>query len=101
MKIVINTCYGGFSFSDEFKTFFGIQPDSRPPYNEILGLPGNAHTSWRAHPRLIAALEEFGLEKASGVISRLKIVEIPDGVTWRIDDYDGLEVIREESRVWE
>jgi hypothetical protein len=101
MKIVINICFGGFSFSTDFKTFFDIPIDSRRPSNESLGLPEDDYISWRAHPKLITALEAFGLEKASGVLSRLKIVEIPDDVIWEIENYDGSEVVREVSRVWE
>lgn len=53
----------------------------------------------RNDPFLIKVIEELG-ESASGKHSELKIVEIPDDVKWEIEEYDGLEKIRECSRVW-
>lgn len=49
---------------------------------------------------LIAVIEELGEEAASGRFAELKIVEIPDDVSWEIDDYDGVETLHEVHRVW-
>jgi hypothetical protein len=54
----------------------------------------------RADPVLIAVIEELGSEKASGDFAKLHIVEIPDGVDWEIDEYDGIESISEKHRSW-
>lgn len=48
---------------------------------------------------LIAVVEELGKE-ANGRHAELKVVEIPDGVNWEIDDYDGIETIHEVHRSW-
>jgi len=48
---------------------------------------------------LIAVVEELGKEAGSKV-SDLVVVEIPDGVTWTIQDYDGVESIHEAHRIW-
>lgn len=48
---------------------------------------------------LIAVVEELGKE-ANGRFSSLEVVEIPDGVNWEIDDYDGMETIEEVHRSW-
>lgn len=53
----------------------------------------------RADPLLVQAVEELGVE-ADGQHARLKVVEIPDGVDYEIDDYDGVETIHEKHRVW-
>jgi len=53
----------------------------------------------REHPDLIKVIEELG-EKANSESSELRIVEIPDGVDYEIDDYDGIESIHEKHRVW-
>ena len=53
----------------------------------------------RAHPDLIAVVEELG-DKASGRWSRLKIIEIPADVDWVIEEYDGYEWIAEKHREW-
>lgn len=56
--------------------------------------------SYRADKRLIYAIEKVGIKKASGVLSCIEIVEIPDGTDWEIDDYDGYETIHEKHRSW-
>jgi hypothetical protein len=38
---------------------------------------------------------------ANGSFSRLKIVEIPDGVEWTIQEFDGNEWVAEKHRTWE
>lgn len=48
---------------------------------------------------LIQVIEELG-EKASGSLSKLEIVEIPDDVDWEINEYDGLEHVAEKHRTW-
>ena len=58
------------------------------------------HDEYRTHPRLIAAIEKVGEDKASGPLAEVHIVDIPDGVSWEIDDYDGIEHIAETHRVW-
>lgn len=53
----------------------------------------------RTDPDLIAVVEELG-EKANGRCAQLEIVEIPDDLDWEIDEYDGIETIREKGRSW-
>jgi hypothetical protein len=53
----------------------------------------------RADPKLIQVVEELG-EEASGACAKLKIVEIPDGIDYEIDEYDGLESVEEKHRSW-
>lgn len=48
---------------------------------------------------LIAVVEELGKE-ANGRFAQLEVVEIPDGVNWELDDYDGIETIHEVHRIW-
>lgn len=38
--------------------------------------------------------------KASGRYSDLRVVKIPDGIEWEIDEYDGLETVEEKHRSW-
>lgn len=57
----------------------------------------------RADPDLIKVVEELGSghrKGASGKCADLVIVEIPDGIKYEIDEYDGLETIREQHRSW-
>lgn len=53
----------------------------------------------RTNPLLIQVVEELGHE-ADGSCAELKIVEIPDGVDYEIDEYDGNETIDEVHRSW-
>jgi hypothetical protein len=48
---------------------------------------------------LVKVVEELGNE-AGGRFSRLRIVEIPDGVDYEIEEYDGMEWIAEKHRTW-
>lgn len=53
----------------------------------------------RDDPLLIRVVEELGV-LASDAYAELKIVEIPDGVEWVINDYDGNESLEEVHRSW-
>ena len=53
----------------------------------------------RTDPKLIQVVEELG-EKANGQHAKLKIIEIPDGVDYEIDEYDGVESVNERHKSW-
>ena len=53
----------------------------------------------RDDPLLVEVVKELG-KKANGACAELKIVKIPDGVEWEIDEYDGLETIDEKHSSW-
>lgn len=102
MKIVINSCHGGFGLSreavDRYCAEKGIET-------------GEWNTTWRFYskfhdrdiPRddelLVRLVEELG-DNANGHCAELKIVEIPEGVDWYIEEYDGMEWISERHRTW-
>jgi hypothetical protein len=92
MKIVINKDYGGFSLSDE----------ATKRYAELKGSEGegwNCRGVERNDPVLIQVVEEMG-DAAGGQFASLGIVEIPDGVQWQIEEYDGMEWVAEKHRTW-
>ncbi len=90
MKIVINTCFGGFGLSLEAMQFLGYTPDSE--YDCHRNIPRN-------DPKLIECIETIG-KQANGKYAQLRIVEIPDDVSWHIEEYDGNEHIAEDHRTW-
>lgn len=101
MKVVINTCYGGFGVSKAVYKELGMEWDGYGyPRNEDFGIDSYDYLAYRAHPALIAAIEKVGEKKASGDFANLRIVDIPDGVEWEINKYDGRETVREKSRSW-
>jgi hypothetical protein len=53
----------------------------------------------RTHPLVIRVIEELG-EAANDGCAELSIVEIPDGTSYEISEYDGREHIAETHRTW-
>lgn len=100
MKVVVNRCYGGFGLSEALYEELGIPWDGYGfiPFDDLP--PSRSHPDLRTDPRLIAAIEKIGEEAASGDLSSLEIVEIPDGTDFYIDDHDGIEMIHEEHDSW-
>lgn len=58
-----------------------------------------AHPEDRTDKLLVQVVEELGIE-ANGSYAMLEVIEIPDGVDWEIDEYDGMESIHEKHRSW-
>lgn len=108
-RIAINICFGGFCLSPEairhYAALKGITLTEREnEYNEAdFFYPDGNWFSDRELPRddphLIETLKALGPE-ADGFCASLKIVEIPDGVLWKIEGYDGKEHIAETHRTW-
>lgn len=99
MKIVINNCFGGFSISKAAAEFMAYKGNEAAI--KMLAEPGRFHgyDVDRQDPDLVAAVETLG-KAANGGCAELKVVEIPDGVEWEIQEYDGNEHIAEKHRVW-
>ena len=78
MKIVINTCYGGYGLSDKAMRKLGIEDE-----DDIK----------RTDERLIKLVEKDP-EGTSGDFAELAVVEIPDEATdYDFMEYDGVESI--------
>jgi hypothetical protein len=158
MKIVINTCFGGFSLSpravarlaalqgkpcffftrkvgtgmDDLESITLEEAQQQGGYTSAFTIPNPSSVigeqggqSWaemsmderiasnlryeavslndrpedRANPLLIQTVEELG-EAANGRFAELKVIEIPDGVEWEINEYDGVESVHEKHRSW-
>lgn len=93
MKIVINTCYGGFGLSTQaFELYLAKKGVASIKSDERLDIP-------RDDADLVNIVCELG-KRANNNYSDLKIVEIPDDVEWQIQDYDGIEWVSEKHRIW-
>ena len=53
----------------------------------------------RTSETLVKAVEKLG-KKASGQHASLEVIEIPDGIDYYIDEYDGIESVHENHRSW-
>jgi hypothetical protein len=53
----------------------------------------------RSHPLVVRVVEELGAE-ASAKVADLKVVDIPDGTEYEINEYDGMEHVAELHRIW-
>lgn len=101
MKIAINRTWGGFGVSESIYKELGFKWDDYGYLdNEKFGIEDNNDYAWRIEPRLIAAIEKIGEEKASGCCAHIKITEIPDGIEWEIAEYDGIESVHEQHNSW-
>ncbi len=111
-KIAYNDCYGGFHLSraatmryaelkgitlypeergDDWSTYWTVPPGEArnvPHSNWKLQFPYDRELR-RDDPILIQVIEELG--NAAGKC--IKIAELPDGAKWRIDEYDGKELV--------
>lgn len=112
MKLVINKCFGGFGVSREaflrlrkMSNEYALdEADIGEKWNDGSGVRSESLDSFLSQiPRddkdLVRVVEEMG-DKASAHFARLEVVEIPDGVEWEIDEYDGNERVAEKHRTW-
>ena len=89
IKVVINTCYGGFDLSDEAEDLV----------EEKTGKVFDAYKHPRHCPVLVSVVEELG-PSAAGRYTELAVVKLK-GNRYIIDNYDGLEsVIEPEGLKW-
>lgn len=113
MKVVINRCWGGFGLSRSAlhelrklgnqcaleETDIGERWDKDKPLVREKYLDSFCSGINRSDPQLVEVVEKLG-EEASAPLARLVIVEIPDGIDYEIDDYDGMESVEEAHRSW-
>lgn len=139
MKVVINSCFGGFGLSRQaVERYLELKGVTVYPEKDQYGMdkfwlvaPGaervmeTTNEQWwamaveermahnqrlesqvfydrdleRNDPLLVQVVEELG-QSASGQFAALTVVEIPDGVEWVIEEYDGSEHVAEVHRTW-
>lgn len=78
MKLVINSCYGGFGLSDKALQMLGIEDEYDLERND---------------PKLVEVVETLG-EEANSEFAELEVVELPEDTTdYSIEEYDGSETV--------
>lgn len=88
-KVVINTCFGGFSVSNAVMELLNLP--TRDDTDKIFG-DSNYPDLGRDNPELVAAVELLGSSKASGAFAELRVVDVKEKY-WEIVEYDGSEHI--------
>ena len=83
MKVVVINAYGLPFVPDYICKDFGIAKDDLSFLKD------------RTNPALIESVE-----KHKSFENPLAVVEIPDGIEWAIQDYDGWEYVSEKHREW-
>jgi hypothetical protein len=114
-EVVINKCFGGFGLSTKAVEWLrknGYESGDKcklkdEEYDDGSGtvdkwtapvVPKRSR-EFRCSPGVIKVVKELG-DEANGKHAELKVVEVPDGVDWVIDEYDGNETIEEKHRSW-
>lgn len=126
-KIITNRCYGGFGLSratmlryaelkeltlylehedrqNTYTIYWIVSPEEREKRREE---PWKERRKWQLHdyeidrddPALVQTIEELG-SAANGDYAKLEITEIPDGIDWQVEEYDGKEWVAEAHRRW-
>lgn len=105
MKIVINSCYGGFGLSRKAIQMYADLKGIVLSDAGWFGWDGNDHPDLspydieRNDEVLVRVVESLGQE-ASNRYSELKVVNIPDGIEWDIVEHDGFEHVAERHQTW-
>jgi len=97
--------YSRMSIDEEGSLFlYTMTKDFGPAYGVLSREEMEEHHFYdgdieRTDPDLITVVKKLG-EEANGSCASLRVVEIPDGIDWEIDEYDGNESVEEKHRSW-
>lgn len=118
-SIVYNNCYGGFGLSDEAillycklanidvfpetyssYTIFWLSPSTGNPEIDRKRQFMDVENISRSDPILVSVVETLE-KKANGSCSDLRIITLPKGTLYKIDEYDGNEtVVISDNVIW-
>ena len=108
-KVVLNSCFGGFSLSKDAIQMlidkYGLDIDSDYGYvdNDVFDIVDDNMDAYRMDKRLVSVVKKLGVDKASGTHAALRSVDVPDDVVevhgWHISDYGGCESVHQDHWV--
>jgi hypothetical protein len=106
MKVVINSFSGEFDVSDiAFEMLLHVKGiEFQKKHDSYFDLKGNCLSKLqfiqnRCDVDLVKVVETLG-KSANSSRSTLKIIEIPDDVEFKIEEFEGIEWIVEIHRIW-
>jgi hypothetical protein len=96
--------YGPERLRESTMRHWATRPLEADEHGVVEKFPDDAYWSEysldRTDPALVQTVEALGSPAASGAHAKLAVVEIPDGVEWELDEYDGVEHVAEKHRTW-
>lgn len=113
-KVVYNSRHGGYGVDEEAVKWMREQGDEDAKEATLTGeyyddgsgprdsYLDNISSIPRTNELLVALVEgeaDYG-GKVSGSHASLRVAEVPDGVDWVIDQYDGKETVKEKYRTF-
>ena len=112
MKVVYNTCFGGFSISKECAQYMANRGNKEcmellarsaedkhdEPGGDDLWFSGGLYDTPRHDAILVMAVEHLGSERASGDSAALEVHELTND-RYYIDEYDGTETVIEPHTI--
>lgn len=111
-KVVYNSCYGGFSVHEELVKWMREQGDEEAQkatisgeyYSDGSGPKSNSNVRDISRDNELLAEAIQGNTEYDGPVNgrnaSLRVAEVPDGVEWTIDNYDGKETVKEKARTF-
>ena len=115
VKVVLNSCHGGFNVSEEVVLWMRQYEDEEAMKIVLLGetyYPHNVtntyHSNYfqitRTNPLLVEFIETYGSERASGMCANLRIEEVDNLDNYSIEEFAGYEKLidlYDENIDWE
>lgn len=115
-KVVYNACYGGWGVHEDAVKWMREQGDEEAKEATISGelysdgsgpkesffKTVHLHELSRTNELLVELVEGTADYdgRVSGDNADLRVAEVPDGVEWEVDEYDGIETVREVTRTF-
>jgi len=97
VKVVINTCYGGFGLSEKASVMFNELENTQPGDENYIDPKYGYYDGLRHNKSLVKVVEKLK-KKSWGTYAELVVVKLT-GNKYIIEEYDGTEGIQEPNGI--